>query len=94
MVTERFCKELRALDLLETMQATVTYPDGTTVSLDGFQAVSRARLAALPEATLGQLAKSGSLEFIYLHLLSLQNFEALKNRLLARTPPATSHGHA
>ncbi|HET6606298.1 MAG TPA: SapC family protein [Rhodopila sp.] len=51
--------------------------------LSGFQAVSRARLAALPGNRLAELTGSGELELLYLHLQSLNNFEALKDRLVA-----------
>jgi len=84
--TERFCKKLLELDLLEPMQAQVEMNSGERYSLGGFMAISRERLKELPGEKLAELAKTDELELIYLHLQSMRNFGALKDRLgLART---------
>lgn len=77
--TRAFCDRLQALDLLEPVQVRFTV-GGAQMSLGGFSAVSRDRLKALPVDRLGELARSDELELLYLHLHSLRNFEALKNR--------------
>lgn len=89
VLTEAFGKRLRELDLLEPMQAQFTLADGEKMSIGGFQVVSRARLKALPAETLAELARSDELELIYLHLHSMRNFNALKDRLV-QTQPAQS----
>jgi hypothetical protein len=79
--TERFCKKLLELDLLEPMQAEVKLNSGERYSLRGFTAVSREKLRELPGDKLAELAKTDELELIYLHLHSVRNFAALKDRL-------------
>ena len=81
MRTEAFCKKLKELDLFEPMQAQFTLPSGEKMSLTGFLAVDRKRLKALAAETLHELVASDGLELIYLHLQSMRNFNAIKNRL-------------
>ena len=90
MRTEAFCKKLKELDLLEPMQAQFTLPSGEKMSLTGFLAVDRKRLKALAAETLHELAASDGLELIYLHLQSLRNFNAIKNRLALGSGAASS----
>jgi hypothetical protein len=46
----------------------------------GFRAIDRDKLTALPGDKLSELAKSGELELIYLHLQSMRNIgEMLKH---------------
>lgn len=79
--TQAFGKKLKELDLLEPMQAQFTLDSGEKMSLAGFQAVDRKRLKALSGETLQQLAANDELELIYLHLQSMRNFNAVKDRL-------------
>ena len=72
------------------MQARFTLPSGEKLALSGFLAVDRKRLKALPAEKLHALAVSDELELIYLHLQSLRNFNAVKDRL--RVGGATSAG--
>jgi hypothetical protein len=89
--TERFCKRILELDLLEPMQAQVELNSGEKYSLGGFMAVSREKLKELPGDKLAELAKTDELELIYLHLQSMRNFGALKDRLgLARAEKVAS----
>jgi hypothetical protein len=78
--TQALCKRLRELDLLEPMQAQIKLKAGQQVSLTGFQAVSRKKLNDLPAETLAELAKTGALELIYVHLFSMQNFTEMMER--------------
>ena len=89
--TERFCQKVLELDLLEPMQAQVEMNSGEKYSLGGFMAINREKLKELPGDKLAELAKTDELELIYLHLQSMRNFGALKDRLgLARAEKAES----
>ena len=78
--TQQFCEKLKALNLLDPMQAEITSSQGDKQRLAGFMAVSRERLNALPAKKLSELAKSGELELIYLHLQSMRNLAAVLAR--------------
>jgi hypothetical protein len=86
LATQRFCKRLKELGLLEPMSAQVTLQSGPALSLGGFKGVSRERLKALPGKALTQLANTDELELIYMHLQSLRNFERLRDRLGNQQP--------
>jgi hypothetical protein len=86
--TQDFCKKLKELDLLEPMQAQFTLDTGEKMSLAGFQAVDRKRLKALSGEALQQLAANDELELMYLHLQSMRNFSAVKDRLVGTKGPA------
>jgi len=75
--TRALAAKLKALDLLETMQAEFTLGSGEKLALGGFHAISRARLHALDDATLAALARTGELELVHLHLHSMRNFQVL-----------------
>ena len=79
--TRAFCKKLETLDLLEPMQAEVTTNTGQFLTLAGFSALNRGRLKGLPGDTLLDMMKTDELELAFTHLHSLQNFDALKDRL-------------
>lgn len=79
--TRAFCRRIKELELLETMQANVTTPQGEKLALSGFLAVSRDKLRALSGETLEKLAKNDELELLYLHLASMRNFSEFKDRL-------------
>jgi len=82
MRTRAFCKKVRELELLEPMQAQISMGSGERLSLGGFWAVNRAKVKALPGDKLAELAKTDELELLYLHLQSMRNFDALKDRLV------------
>lgn len=81
-VTQQFSKRLVELGLLESMEAQFTLSSGEKMLLNGFMVVSRDKLKALPPETLADLAKTDELELIYLHLQSMRNFMAVKDRLV------------
>jgi hypothetical protein len=81
--TQLFCAKVEELGLLEPMQAQITLDGGERTLLGGFQAVSRERLKALPGERLAELAATDELELLYLHLQSMNNFDALRDRLVA-----------
>lgn len=80
--TRRFCRQLKDLNLVEPMQATVTTPTGTTQALGGFLGVKRERLRELSGETLSKLARTDELELLYLHLHSLRNFNEVTDRFI------------
>ena len=82
MRTQAFGRRLKEYGLLEPMTARVTTPSGGTLSLTGFQAVSRAKLRALEPEKLAALATTDELELLYLHLYSMRNFNEVKDRLI------------
>ena len=87
--TEAFCKTLKALDLLEPMQARFALGSGQQMQLSGFQAVNRDRLKALSGDQLSALARTDELELIYVHLQSLRGFTPLAERAgVNETEPA------
>ena len=63
------------------MQAQVSLATGEKASLTGFKAVNRDKLKAVPADKLAELARTDELELLYLHLYSMRNFAAMKNRL-------------
>lgn len=80
--TQAFCRKLKELDLLESMQASITLPSGEKLALTGFMAVDRKRLKALSGDALSDLTKTDELELIYLHLESIRNFSNMRDRLV------------
>lgn len=81
--TQAFCRKLKALELLAPMHAQFTLGSGETMSLNGFSVVDRARLKALAPEQLAELAQTDELELVYLHLQSMRNFTAVKDKLVA-----------
>lgn len=79
--SQLFCQNLKAKELLEPMWAQVGIPSGGRFSMAGFMVVDRKKLMALPADTLGEMARSGELELIYLHLQSIYNFYGVRNRM-------------
>jgi hypothetical protein len=86
-------RRLGELGLFESMKADVNLVNGEKLKVTAFRVVSRTRLAALPVETLGELARSGDLEAVYLHLQSLRNFSGMLDRIgtvLAANAPAAA----
>ena len=79
--TQIFCEKLRELGLLEPMQAHISLPTGSQLSLTGFQVINRDRLKALDGDKLTELAKTDELELAYLHLQSMNNFSIMVKRV-------------
>jgi hypothetical protein len=80
-MTTEFCKNLVALQVLEPMQANVKLGSGEDLSIGGFQCVKREKLQQLSPGKLADLVKTGQMELIYAHLLSLNNVAKLINKL-------------
>ena len=77
---EAFVARLRDLDLLRPTVVEVTI-EGTTYGWKDLFVVDEQKLAALPDAALLELARTGQLALIHAHLMSLRNFETLRSRL-------------
>lgn len=82
--TRQFVERLQALGLLVPRVLEIARPGQQPMVLQGFNVVDEARLAALDDATLLELARSGHLAWIHAHLMSLGNVSTLAERLEAR----------
>jgi len=95
--TRLFVERLQALNLLIPRVLEVVRPNEQPMVLQGFSVVDEARLMALGDAELLDLARSGLLAWIHAHLMSLGNVPALGQRLSLRmiagaagAPPANA----
>lgn len=86
--TRAFCQRLMQLGLLRTMRFDATLPDGNSLGVDGFYALDEEKFAALPEATVAELHKSGVLGLLHAHHISLGHMRHLVERRLAQRAPA------
>jgi hypothetical protein len=81
-------RRLVELELLRSMRFDATLPDGNQLTVDGFLALDDEKLAALPDATLVELHRTGVLGLINAHQISLGLMRALVERRLARLATA------
>lgn len=81
-------RRLIELELLRSMRFDATLPDGNQLSVDGFLALDDEKLAALPDATVVDLHRTGVLGLINAHQISLGLMRALVERRLARVATA------
>jgi hypothetical protein len=81
--TQEFCKKVQELDVLAPVRAELDLASGERRSFGGFMAIDRAKLRALPADKLAELARTDELELLYLHLHSLRNFNAVRDRFAA-----------
>lgn len=82
--SEEMARRLHALKLLEPFSAQAVPNGEQPITLTGMYRVSEERLHDLPAETLKELARNGVLARVYLHLLSLGNFQRLLDRRAAR----------
>jgi len=82
--TAAFCRRLAELELLEKKDLQVTDGVGRRYRLRDFRMVDESKLAALDDATLGELHRTGQLGWIYAHLLSLGSATRLPARQAGR----------
>ncbi len=80
-ITRAFCDMLSALDILTPGEVKFPLEDEKKGVTRGLLTVDRELLKGLPANKLSGLAKSGDLEKIYTHLLSLGNVDAVGSRL-------------
>jgi hypothetical protein len=85
--TEAFCQRLEQAGLLVEMNAKADLTDGRSFTINGLLVVDEKKLLALPDATALALFRSGELQLISMHLLSLSNMQRLVDRMAARRSP-------
>lgn len=85
-MTKSFCARLHELDLLEPMQANITFKDHeeSNLNLTGFFVVKREKLKAISDEAALELFKKDGLELIYAHLQSLNNLNSLITKMSER----------
>ncbi len=78
-MTKLFTKRLHELNLLEPMQANITFKgrEDSNMNLTGFYVVKKEKLKALSDADVTDLFKKDGLELIYSHIQSLSNLNVL-----------------
>jgi hypothetical protein len=85
-MTKVFCSRLHQLNLLEPMQANITFKgrDEENMNLSGFFVVNRDKFKAISDADVLDLFKRDGLELIYAHLQSLTNINKLIHKVSQR----------
>lgn len=86
--TRALCKRLVELELLQDMRFDAQLPDGQSLVVDGFLAINEQKLAELPDATVGELHRSGVLALIHAQLASMGMMRRLVERRVALNLPA------
>lgn len=81
--TDELCANVASLGLLEPFNMQATMAGGDTVQLTGMYRVAESRLNALDGPRMQALAAQGVLSRLYAHLMSLENFRRLTDRLAA-----------
>jgi hypothetical protein len=92
--TRLFVERLQALNLLIPRVLEVARPNEQPMVLQGFNVVDEARLGALPDADLLDLARTGLLAWVHAHLMSLSNVAVLGERLGTRLGAAVPQASA
>ncbi|WP_341863899.1 SapC family protein [Gymnodinialimonas sp. 57CJ19] len=75
--TQAFCDRLEAADLLEEARVDFTLSDGTRGGVTGFLRVSAEKFRAISDEQIVSMFRTGDLEMIQMHLLSMQQVEAI-----------------
>jgi hypothetical protein len=88
--TRAFLEHLQQLDLLKESSAQITLQNNQEFVVNGIWMVDEAKLMALGDDKLLQLAKSGELSRIYAHLISLSNLGNFALMDAKRASAATS----
>ena len=86
--TISFVKLVRDLDLLEVRQTLYTPPEqgAQQVAISEYFAITEERVNALPDEKIMEIFRNGALAQIYAHLISLNAWDQLMARALARGP--------
>jgi hypothetical protein len=87
-LTKAFCKKLHDLNMLEPMQAQITFKnrEAANMTLRGVYAVRHEKLKAISDADVLDLFKRDGLEVIYAHIQSMENIKSLINIMDSRIP--------
>jgi hypothetical protein len=86
--TRQFVAKLVELDLLAPRSLRLSNSDGESFVLSDFAAVDEEKFLKLPDKKLLALNKAGFVGWVYAHLMSLGNANALFERHLAERPQA------
>ena len=82
--TERFCKAIKKLDILEPMQANFKGSTGKQdIKVAGFMVVNLNKLKAKKPLEMAELVKTDAMALIYHHLASMRNFSLLTEKYTA-----------
>ena len=84
--TQAFCDRLEEACLLEEARVDYTLADGTKGGVTGFLRVSNEKFRALDDEQITDMFRSGDLDLIQAHLLSMQQIESV----VAKSAPATA----
>jgi hypothetical protein len=82
--TEVFVNRLNDLELLTGYTASAELKDGEKIALSGLMVVDEKKLMELEKTKAMELFRSGELGWIYAHLLSLSNMNAVMNRISSK----------
>lgn len=85
--TQRFCKRIDDLGLLEEARAEAVLPDGSRRQLTGFRSTAADRLTALPDDAALALFRDDSLRMLHLQLASLEQMTALARAVPVSADP-------
>ncbi|MBF0444161.1 MAG: SapC family protein [Magnetococcales bacterium] len=82
--TEIFVNRLKELDLLTGYTANAELADGEKISMGGLFVVDEKKLMELEKKKAMELFRSGELSWVYAHLLSLSNMNAVISRMVPK----------
>ncbi len=91
-VTHALAGAIASSGILADLDDVYTLPGGRKIRLEGFQAVDKKKLDALPDATFLEWRRNGYLDFVYLHLVSLRTWPRLFRRLARRQAAEAANG--
>jgi hypothetical protein len=86
--TRELCRFLLDKDLLRDMRFDAELPDGQKLKVDGFLTIDEKRVAALPDADVLQMHRSGVMGLIYAHYVSMGNMRKLVQWRVDSLPPS------
>lgn len=89
-LTGAFLKKLDAANILMEAQLQADFPDGRHALVQGLLVVDEAKLKQLAADVAQEWFVSGELGLIYAHLLSLNNFSRLAQRMPSSAPENTA----
>jgi len=84
--TQAFCDRLEAAGLLEPARVDYTLADGTKGGVTGFLRVSNEKFRALSDEQVVAMFRTGDLDMIQMHLLSMQQIETLVTKSASAAP--------
>jgi hypothetical protein len=88
--TQAFCDRLDAAGLLEEARIDYTLADGKAGRVTGFLRISGQKFRALDDADVLTMFRSGDLDMIQMHILSMQQVERLVNKSVGIGPASVA----